>query len=135
MEVGSGGGGANTEQVKMNTIWVHEREAGGVKGRWWRFGGSAGGKGGDKTKAPVLPACSQRRHNTATLEVVTPPPPPAPPPKSGVRGTSRARHHSCRPPPPPTTTTTSAPSSLIPPWVQIIANGATGHLQPDSQLL
>lgn len=29
----------------MNTIWVHEREAGGVKGRWWRFGGSAGGDG------------------------------------------------------------------------------------------
>lgn len=30
VEVGRGGGGevANTEQVKMNTIWVHEREAG-----------------------------------------------------------------------------------------------------------
>lgn len=72
------------------------------------------GVGETKQKAPVLPACSQRRHNTATLEVVTPPPPPpAPPPKSGVRGTSRARHHSCRPPP-STTTTTSAPLLLSP---------------------
>lgn len=81
----------------------------------WKGGG---GGGWNKTKAPVLPACSQQRHNTATLHVVTP-----------LNQVEEDYLGS------PSVMQTLPPSSLIPLWAQIIAKGATGHLQADSQLL
>lgn len=106
-----GGRGANTEQVKMNTIWVHEREV---------------GKGGGTKQ--MHQRCQHVTSNTILPppSMLQPPPPPLPP-QSGERGVvGLTITHAAPPPPTP---------SLIPQCVQIIAKGATGHLQADSHLL
>lgn len=111
---GNGRGGANREQVKMNTIWVHEREVGG---------------GWSKTKAPALPACKPATPQHRHLPHYNPHHHHHHLSKSGGGGLLElAITHAAPPPLPPL-------SSLIPMWVQIIAKGATGHLQADSQLL
>lgn len=104
-------------------------------GERWRVDGGGGVQGGG------LPAVRQKhQHCQRVADEATTRPPcchvrcwKGGERGRGVRlGMEGGGHHSCSPP-------TSPPSHpalpIIPLWVHISAKGATGHLQPDSQLL